>query len=541
MRKILSILLITTLILASSIASFAATAIPNDIEGTKYETAVSALMTAGVLKGYPDGTYKPLKLMNRAEASKMIVTALNPTLNASDVSNFTDTSSYIWALPYIAYSAKVGIVNGYEDNTFRPGNSITLPEMVTMVVRALGYEDIQLTDHSLMGYMNKAKELGILTGIDTTVRFTDRGTAAILLYNAFYLNGSLTTEADKLGVVITKAIVSTGDFNNLTIITSDGTNQTYNVPKTMQSFSSLNSGDIVAYSLNTDGKVSSLIKKAVTYAYSKNFAELATYNGVSLASDLAVFTFGARDDYTTTKAAFTSDTSDYGVNSPRFMQNVRTSAYYVKEDNKIIAMIVPSDVGLTGLAYGMILETGTAANAEGVSVDYIKFLLGANTLNILTNGTETISVVNDAFDGEVYELSLNNGTATNIATSYNLLDGVGPLNSYLLGSLETYNFVAMRGPLNDAFVELTSGYDKITEVKTTAIVTNDVSNPIIGISSDAVVFLVTYDENNIANGYEPASISKLRTGLYVRAYDVTDNDHSEANILVLGKYPPQDR
>jgi hypothetical protein len=99
----------------------------------------------------------------------------------------------------------------------------------------------------------------------------------------------------------------------------------------------------------------------------------------------------------------------------------------------------------------------------------------------------------------------------------------------------------MRGPLNDAFVELTSGYDKITEVKTTAIVTNDVSNPIIGISSDAVVFLVTYDENNVANGYEPATISKLRTGLYVRAYDVTDNDHSEANILVLGKYEERDR
>jgi hypothetical protein len=309
----------------------------------------------------------------------------------------------------------------------------------------------------------------------------------------------------------------------------------------MKSFSSLNSGDIIAYSLNTAGKVSSLVKKAMTYSYSKSFAELCTYNGVSLAPDLALFTFGARDDYTTTKVAFTSDTSDYGVNSPRFMQNVRTSAYYVKEDNKIIAMIVPSDVGLTGLAYGMILETGTAANAEGVSVDYIKFLLGANKLNILTNGTETISIVNDSFDGEVYELSLNNGTATNIATSRSLLDGVGPLSPYLLGSLETYDFLAMRGPLNDAFVELSSGYDKITEVKTTTIVTNDATNPIVGISDDAVVFLVTYDENNLPDGYEPASISKLRTGLYVRAYDVTDNDHSEANILVLGKYAAAER
>lgn len=525
MRKILSIVLITTLIIASSITSFAATAMPNDIAGTKYETAVSALITTGVLKGYPDGTYKPLKLMNRAEASKMIVTALNPTLNPADVSGFTDTNTYIWALPYIAYAAKVGIVNGYEDNTFRPGNSITLPEMITMVVRALGYEDNQLADHSLMGYMNKAKELEILSGIDLTTRFTDRGTAAILLYNAFYLNGSLTTEADNLGVVISKAVLTNGDFNNITIISSagttksynipNGTTQTYNIPKTIQSFSSLSSGDIIAYSVNTDGKINSLIKKAVTYAYSRNFAELATYNGVSLSSDLALFTFGSRDDYTTTKAAFTTETSDYGVNSPRFMQNVRTSAYYVKEDNKIIAMIVPSDVGLTGLAYGMILETGTAANSDGNSVGYLKFLLGANTLNILTNGTALLPFnesTPNTFDGEVYEVTLNNGTATNIATA----DSSTPTKN------------------NADFVELTShGYDKITEVKSTTIVTNDSTNPIIGISADAVVFLVTYDENNIPDGYEPSTISKLRTGLYVRAYDVTDNDHSEANILVV--------
>ncbi len=87
---------------------------------------------------------------------------------------FSDISSVEWAREGILYLSENNIINGYEDNTFRPNNSITREEFVAIIVRAFGIEQ-QNADSSFAdvnpsdwyyGYVSSAVNAGIIKGVD---------------------------------------------------------------------------------------------------------------------------------------------------------------------------------------------------------------------------------------------------------------------------------------------------------------------------------------------------------------------------------------
>ena len=91
-------------------------------------------VNAGYINGYEDNTFKPDKQITRAEASKIIATALN--LKGDGNLNFKDSSEISnWAKPYVDALSDNNIINGYEDNTFRPHNNMTRAENVTILSR----------------------------------------------------------------------------------------------------------------------------------------------------------------------------------------------------------------------------------------------------------------------------------------------------------------------------------------------------------------------------------------------------------------------
>lgn len=100
-----------------------------------YGKAVSTLNAMGVLKGYEDGSFRPNANITRAELTTIAVRFFHApeiTVNA-----FPDIAGH-WARSAINAAAQLGIVNGYEDGTFRPANNITRAETIQMVNNALG-------------------------------------------------------------------------------------------------------------------------------------------------------------------------------------------------------------------------------------------------------------------------------------------------------------------------------------------------------------------------------------------------------------------
>jgi len=109
-----------------------------DVVGHKYETAVRYLEENGIIQGYPDGSYKPEKSVNRAEFTKIIVEAkLGSEPTDSVESCFPDVKSTDWFASYVCYAKENGIIDGYDDGKFRPANTINLAEAAKILVNTL--------------------------------------------------------------------------------------------------------------------------------------------------------------------------------------------------------------------------------------------------------------------------------------------------------------------------------------------------------------------------------------------------------------------
>ncbi len=186
MKKVLAIVLALAMILGSfSFVAAGASTEYSDTEGTKYEGAVAVLGALDIVAGYPDGTYKPEKVVTRAEMCKLVIAALNMSdYVAGSYAGFPDVPGSHWASSYIAYATSLGVIQGYPDGTFRPENPVTYQEAASMLVRALGYEDEYLVGTWPASHVNVAMSEGILDGVVATAAGANRGDIALMFYNA---------------------------------------------------------------------------------------------------------------------------------------------------------------------------------------------------------------------------------------------------------------------------------------------------------------------------------------------------------------------
>lgn len=154
---------------------------------------VERLSDKGVISGNPDGSFKPNNAVNRAEFLKMIILALYPEMaDYATLSCFSDVKSGDWFAKYVCAGYAKNIVKGYDGNMFRPGQSITRAEAVSILVKSLklpvgaqnscGFDDVNIGWQR--GYVNSAFEYNLVNG------YTD---------NSFRPNNTITrAEAAKL-------------------------------------------------------------------------------------------------------------------------------------------------------------------------------------------------------------------------------------------------------------------------------------------------------------------------------------------------------
>ncbi|NLG78491.1 MAG: S-layer homology domain-containing protein [Firmicutes bacterium] len=109
-----------------------------DIELSWAQDAIASLVDEGIIAGYPDGTFKPENPVTRAEFAKMVARAF--AIRPTGEPRFRDIKNN-WAKAYITALTEAGIVSGYPDGTFKPERHITRAEMVTMLVRVVKLAD----------------------------------------------------------------------------------------------------------------------------------------------------------------------------------------------------------------------------------------------------------------------------------------------------------------------------------------------------------------------------------------------------------------
>ena len=175
MKKFLSLVL--ALVMTMSLVTISAGAKDfTDKSSIKYGEAVDVMSGVGVIDGYTTGDFKPTDTLTRGAAAKIICNMiLGPTTAgalSADTAPFKDVPANHVFAGYIAYCAQQGIINGYNDGSFKPAGTVTGYQFLKMLLGALGY------DGSIEGFtggnwtVNVAKlasSLGLMKGNDNFV------------------------------------------------------------------------------------------------------------------------------------------------------------------------------------------------------------------------------------------------------------------------------------------------------------------------------------------------------------------------------------
>lgn len=107
-----------------------------DMTGHWAKADVEALASRLLVKGVSDQAFNPEGSITRAEITTLLMRAL--TLDAlSAEPDFSDVKAADWFAGAVGAAAKVGLINGYEDGTFKPDAHVTREEAAVLMVRAI--------------------------------------------------------------------------------------------------------------------------------------------------------------------------------------------------------------------------------------------------------------------------------------------------------------------------------------------------------------------------------------------------------------------
>ena len=100
--------------------------------------SIKFLTEVGVVVGYPDGTYKPDIPVTRAEFASMAIKALGQEdANVTQDIHFSDVQPDFWAYNIIKKAVYFDLIPDAKDTDFRPYDSVTRAEAITIAVNAL--------------------------------------------------------------------------------------------------------------------------------------------------------------------------------------------------------------------------------------------------------------------------------------------------------------------------------------------------------------------------------------------------------------------
>ena len=120
----------------------------SDVDKNRWSyNAIMYLTEKGILEGYEDGTFKPAAEISRAELSAIIVRYSE--LTSKTAVEFTDIEKTHWAKSAIEKVATRGLMIGYEDGTFKPDEKLTRAEAAATINRLLGrnVEGVKVNDN----------------------------------------------------------------------------------------------------------------------------------------------------------------------------------------------------------------------------------------------------------------------------------------------------------------------------------------------------------------------------------------------------------
>ena len=140
----------------------------DDISDQTTQNAATLLQNLGIVAGYGDGKFHPGENLTRAQFCKMTV-LLSGMQDVGAYEGFTifpDVRAGHWGRSYINAAVRaLKIIAGFPDGTFKPDTPNSYAQAVTTLMRLLGYTDDDVGFNWPRGYLDKANQIGLTKGI----------------------------------------------------------------------------------------------------------------------------------------------------------------------------------------------------------------------------------------------------------------------------------------------------------------------------------------------------------------------------------------
>lgn len=192
MRKTKIFATLLTFIMVLCLGNSFAAQLP-DVNSVVITEAVTDLNELKIMIGDENGDFRGEANVTRAEFATIICRILGYESSAQQLqdlpSYFTDTNGH-WANGYINTAHNVGILNGFEDNSFRPDDNVTIAQAIKMLVCSLGYEENTFKYPD--SYVMKGKDIKLYNNISNSFEevivaqdeAATRNIVAVLIHNA---------------------------------------------------------------------------------------------------------------------------------------------------------------------------------------------------------------------------------------------------------------------------------------------------------------------------------------------------------------------
>lgn len=335
LATIVAVMLVATSLTVPTFASFTDLA-----EDASSYTAVNVLSNLGVINGYDDGngnfSFKPENNVTRAEFTAMLLrTRGMGSIGSTSLENppFPDvtTSDVSWAIANIRTAREMGIINGYDDGTFKPNNNVSYEEAIKMIVCALGYGEM-----GAEGAFWYSKYLQTATSL----RFTDgaggaigtpatRATIASMLYNCLEVNlaenNEITTKTileNDLGLTKNVGYISANPEISLTVADSN-----------------LRDGEVQITSTNASG-----VTETATY----KVEDTSKYNDMLGAQITFYYTIDKSSNFKHLLLATVKNSETIEIPASKIYSSTSTSIEYLKnvDDDKTITASINPDAAV---------------------------------------------------------------------------------------------------------------------------------------------------------------------------------------------------
>jgi hypothetical protein len=195
--------------LFSATSAFAQTTFNDVPTGYWAQTFIQELASRNIIKGFPDGGFRPNDPVTRAQFAAMLSKAVNKAPIRGGVT-FVDVASSYWAASAIQTSYTTGFMSGYPGNVFEPTQNIPRVQVLVSLANGLNYSASQAPETILQAYSDAS---GIPNYARNSVAAATENRLVVNYPNVQFLNPNQTATRAEVAAFIYQSLVRSGQAN----------------------------------------------------------------------------------------------------------------------------------------------------------------------------------------------------------------------------------------------------------------------------------------------------------------------------------------